>query len=142
MAHCDAAGVNGSNRMLSRGVLLPRMMPNGFLGSPVIVLLFGLDIGLFMDVGPRYARSSSPAYARLDLGIELDGMLFRTAATRLQPNERPIFQWHWDAAPAWLPAPAPMTRVIDRRAAPAAEECRRGFALRRNLTMPSPKHSP
>ncbi len=39
MAQCDAAGVNGSNRILSHGAPRLRMMPNGCLGSPVIVLL-------------------------------------------------------------------------------------------------------
>ena len=56
MAHCDAAGVNGSNRILSHGAPLLRMMPNGCLGSPVIVLLFGLDRGFLMDVRPEHAR--------------------------------------------------------------------------------------
>jgi hypothetical protein len=54
MAHCDAAGVNGSNRIFSHGAPLSRMMPNGCLGSPVIVLLFGLDRGFLMDVGPKH----------------------------------------------------------------------------------------
>jgi hypothetical protein len=53
MAQCDAAGVNGSNRILSHGAPRPRMMPNGCLGSPVIVLLFDLDRGFLMDVGPQ-----------------------------------------------------------------------------------------
>src|SRR5438093_7915285 len=39
MAHCDAAGVNGSNRILSHGAPPLRMMPTGCLGSPVLVLL-------------------------------------------------------------------------------------------------------
>src|SRR5438874_10105824 len=39
MTHCDAAGVNGSNRILSHGAPQPRMMPNGCLGSPVLGLL-------------------------------------------------------------------------------------------------------
>src|SRR5215831_4876575 len=39
MAHCDAAGVNGSNRIISHGAPPPRMMPNGCLESPVLVLL-------------------------------------------------------------------------------------------------------
>ena len=39
MAQCDAAGVNGINRILFRGAPHLRMMPNGCLGSPVIVLL-------------------------------------------------------------------------------------------------------
>jgi len=39
MAHCDAAGVNGSNRIFTHGAPQPRMMPNGCLGSPVLVLL-------------------------------------------------------------------------------------------------------
>jgi hypothetical protein len=30
-------------------------MPNGCLGSPVLVLLFGLDRGFLMDVGPERA---------------------------------------------------------------------------------------
>ena len=30
-----------------------RMMPNGCLGSPVLVMLFGLDRGFLMDVGPK-----------------------------------------------------------------------------------------
>lgn len=57
MAHGDAAGVNGSNRILSHGAPHLRMMPNGCLGSPVIVLLFGLDRGFLMDVGPTSVRS-------------------------------------------------------------------------------------
>ena len=61
MAHCDAAGVNGSNRIQSPGAQLPRMMPNGCLGSPVIVLLFGLDRGFLMDVRPQQV-------AQIDLG--------------------------------------------------------------------------
>src|SRR5215831_11066072 len=56
MAQCDAAGVNGSNRILSHGAPLLRMMPNGCLGSPVLVLLFGLDRGFLMDVGPECAE--------------------------------------------------------------------------------------
>src|SRR5262249_53578454 len=39
MAQCDAAGVNGSNRILSHGAPPGRLMPNGCLGSPAIVLL-------------------------------------------------------------------------------------------------------
>ena len=42
MAHGDAVGVNEGNRILSHGAPLPRMMPNGCLGSPVIVLLLVL----------------------------------------------------------------------------------------------------
>jgi len=42
MAHSDAAGVNGSNRILFHGAPPMRMMPNGCLGSPVIVLLLVL----------------------------------------------------------------------------------------------------
>ena len=53
MAQCDAAGVNGSNRILFHGAPRLRMMPNGCLGSPVLVLLFGLDRGFLMDVGPE-----------------------------------------------------------------------------------------
>ena len=40
MAHCDAAGVNGSNRIITHGAPQPRMMPNGCLGSPGFVLLW------------------------------------------------------------------------------------------------------
>ena len=40
MAQGDAAGVNGSNRILSHGAPLRRVMPNGCLGSPVLVLLW------------------------------------------------------------------------------------------------------
>lgn len=39
MAHCDAAGVNGSNRIKLHGAPLLRMMPNGCLESSVLVLL-------------------------------------------------------------------------------------------------------
>jgi hypothetical protein len=39
MAQCDAAGVSGGNRILSHGAPLRRLMPNGCLGSPAIVLL-------------------------------------------------------------------------------------------------------
>jgi hypothetical protein len=39
MAHCDAAGANGSNRIRFHGAPKLRMMPNGWLGRPVIVLL-------------------------------------------------------------------------------------------------------
>ena len=58
MAHGDASGVNGSNRIMSHGAPLQRVMPNGCLGSPVLVLLFGLDRGFLMDVGPRRAGFS------------------------------------------------------------------------------------
>ena len=70
MAQCDAAGVNGSNRILSHGAPPSRMMPNGCLGSPVIVLLFGLDRGFLMDVGPEqfahlnFVTSVDPTGAR------------------------------------------------------------------------------
>ena len=40
------------------GAPLSRMMPNGCLGSPVIVLLFGLDRGFLMDVGPNQVMRS------------------------------------------------------------------------------------
>jgi hypothetical protein len=40
MAHGDASGVNGSNRIMSHGAPLQRVMPNGCLGSPVLVLLW------------------------------------------------------------------------------------------------------
>ncbi len=56
MAQGDAAGVNGSNRILFHGAPPMRMMPNGCLGSPVIVLLFGLDRGFLMDVRPERAE--------------------------------------------------------------------------------------
>jgi hypothetical protein len=56
MAQCDAAGVNGGDRILSHGAPLGRMMPNGCLGSPVLVLLSGLDKGFLMDVGPLRAE--------------------------------------------------------------------------------------
>jgi hypothetical protein len=52
MAHHDAAGVNGSNRILFHGAPHPRMMPNGCLGSPAIVCPQP-EKGLLMDVGPR-----------------------------------------------------------------------------------------
>jgi hypothetical protein len=39
MAHCDAARVNRNNRVLFHGAPLRRMMPNGCMGSPVLVLL-------------------------------------------------------------------------------------------------------
>jgi hypothetical protein len=55
MAQGDATGVKGSNRILSHGAPPRRMMPNGCLGSPVLVLLFGLDKGFLMDVGPEGA---------------------------------------------------------------------------------------
>src|SRR4029450_13614860 len=38
MAQCDAAGVNGSNRIIFHGAPPGRVMPNGCLGSPVLVL--------------------------------------------------------------------------------------------------------
>src|SRR5262245_40493654 len=38
MAQCDAAGVNGGDRILSHGAPPGRLMPNGCLGSPAIVL--------------------------------------------------------------------------------------------------------
>jgi hypothetical protein len=53
MAQRDAAGVNGSNRIIFHGAPPLRMMPNGCLGSPELVLLFGLDSGFLMDVGPE-----------------------------------------------------------------------------------------
>src|SRR2546423_4197832 len=39
MAHGDAAGVNGGNRIPSHGAPPGRLMPDGCLGSPVLVLL-------------------------------------------------------------------------------------------------------
>ena len=66
MAHRDAAGVNGSNRILSHGAPQSRMMPNGCLGSPVLVLLFGLDRGFLMDAGPLRATD-------FDLVTSVDG---------------------------------------------------------------------
>ena len=42
MAQCDAAGVNGSNRILAHGAPQAWMMPNGCLGSPVLVLFLVL----------------------------------------------------------------------------------------------------
>lgn len=39
MAHCDAAGVNGSNRIKLHGAPLWWMMPDGCLESSVLVLL-------------------------------------------------------------------------------------------------------
>jgi hypothetical protein len=38
MAQRDAAGVNGSDRKTSHGASHPRVMPNGCLGSPELVL--------------------------------------------------------------------------------------------------------
>src|SRR5262245_10902361 len=38
MAHCDAAGVKGRNRIILHGAPPGRVMPNGCLGSPVLVL--------------------------------------------------------------------------------------------------------
>jgi hypothetical protein len=38
MVQCDAAGVNGSSRIRSHSAPLWRMMPNGCLGSPGLVL--------------------------------------------------------------------------------------------------------
>ena len=65
MAHCDVVGANGSNRILFHGAPLPRMMPNGCLGSPVIVLLFRLDRGFLMDVGPMhlFRQVTKPTYS-------------------------------------------------------------------------------
>src|SRR6516225_9830190 len=40
MAQSDAAGVNGSNRILSHGTPQAWVMPNGCLGSPGFVLLW------------------------------------------------------------------------------------------------------
>src|SRR5215468_4367785 len=58
MAQCDAAGVNGSNRILSHGAPQPRMMPNGCLGSPVIVLLLVLtEASSWMSVRCRLRES-------------------------------------------------------------------------------------
>ena len=51
MAQRDAAGVNGSDPQTSHGASHPRVMPNGCLGSPELVLP-GLDSGPLMDVGP------------------------------------------------------------------------------------------
>src|SRR5262249_25366082 len=55
MAHCHAAGVNGSNRIISHGAPPPRMMPNGCLEVPCSSCS-GLDRGFLMDVGPKDAR--------------------------------------------------------------------------------------
>src|SRR5262249_48827863 len=42
LAQCDAAGVKGGNRILSHGAPPRRLMPNGCLGSPAIVLPLAL----------------------------------------------------------------------------------------------------
>ena len=39
MAHCDAAGMNGGNRIISHGAPPWRLMPNGWLGNPALVSL-------------------------------------------------------------------------------------------------------
>src|SRR5262249_50656354 len=80
MAQCDAAGVNGSNRILFHGAPLLRMMPNGCLGSPVIVLLFGLDRGFLMDVGPTQVA-----------GITLGTSVERTQAGKVRCSVRSGF---------------------------------------------------
>jgi hypothetical protein len=47
------------------------MMPNGCLGSPVLVLLFGLDRGFLMDVGPKRAiRGTISVERKLQLGVQ------------------------------------------------------------------------
>src|SRR5207249_11295707 len=63
MAHCDAAGVNGSNRILSHGAPPRRMMPNGCLESPVLVLLPVLtEASSWMsDRGAQGAGGSKPS---------------------------------------------------------------------------------
>src|SRR6516162_11890024 len=76
MAHCDAAGVNGSDRIRSHGAPPSRMMPNGCLGSPVIVLLFGLDRGFLMDVGPTRAENRG-------LGARVSGTKAENASTQI-----------------------------------------------------------
>jgi hypothetical protein len=75
MAQGDAAGVNGSNRILFHGAPLLLMMPNGCLGSPVIVLLFGLDRGFLMDVGPFLKEFVKPK--RFPLGSVYNGSAWR-----------------------------------------------------------------
>jgi hypothetical protein len=67
MAQGDAAGVKGSNRILSHGAPLSRMMPNGCLGSPGFVLLFGLDRGFLMDVGLCKQEGASKVVAHLGI---------------------------------------------------------------------------
>jgi hypothetical protein len=46
------------------------MMPNGCLGSPVLVLLFGLDRGFLMDVGPTRATLGLSVHPATGVHIE------------------------------------------------------------------------
>src|SRR5262249_12473709 len=49
--------VNGSNRILSHGAPQPRMMPNGCLGSPVLVLLLVLtEASSWMSVRSKFGK--------------------------------------------------------------------------------------
>lgn len=50
MAHCDADFVSGTDRIFTSGAPLWRVMPNGCLGNPAIVLASDLDGGILMDV--------------------------------------------------------------------------------------------
>ena len=65
MAQGDAAGVNGGNRILSHGAPLRRLMPNGCLGSPVIVLLLVLTEASSWMSDRSAQRSNTPK-----LGVE------------------------------------------------------------------------
>ena len=65
MAHGDAAGVNGSNRILFHGAPPSRMMPNGCLGSPVLVLLLVLTEASSWMSGRSAQRTSS--YPRMSM---------------------------------------------------------------------------
>ena len=48
------------------------MMPNGCLGSPVLVLLFGLDRGFLMDGGPTSAKAVPVDQLRCESGMVVE----------------------------------------------------------------------
>ena len=80
-AQSDAAGVKGSNRIRCHGAALLRRMPKGCLGSPVLVLLFGLDRGFLMDVGPQRAgHLGLRAHVEVTHGARLSGCLSNAVA--------------------------------------------------------------
>jgi hypothetical protein len=65
MAHADAAGVNGSNRILLSWRSAVADDAEWMSGKSRDRLAFGLDRGFLMDVRPKHAED-------LDVGVHVD----------------------------------------------------------------------
>src|SRR5262249_16457771 len=118
-------GVNGSNRILSHGAPLSRVMPNGCLGSPVIVLLLVLTEASSWMSDPERAspprldneHRDQPAERRLH-GLVPDSRAPRAhlahhlQAAQAPAHHRPILRRRPLAAPGASPRPTRRSRTL------------------------------